>query len=79
MGKVLSNLPVNIALGKMLIYGAVYDVIDPVVTIAALLSVQSPFNGKQVKALTGIDPRNFDFIEPPNLDSIELGLESLVM
>ena len=35
--------PVDVKLGKMLIYGALLNCIDPVVTIAACLSSKSPF------------------------------------
>ena len=43
MGKMLSELPVDIQIGKMLIMGSIFHVIEPVVTMAAALSVQSPF------------------------------------
>ncbi|CAL8468067.1 g7606 [Coccomyxa elongata] len=43
LGSVLSCLPVDVHIGKMLILGSVFHVIDPVLTIAAALSVQSPF------------------------------------
>ena len=37
------NSPVDVKLGKMLIYGALFCCIDPIVTIAASLSSKSPF------------------------------------
>ena len=43
LGSVLSCLPVDVHIGKMLILGSVFHVTDPVLTIAAALSVQSPF------------------------------------
>ncbi|KAK9901707.1 hypothetical protein WJX75_009557 [Coccomyxa subellipsoidea] len=43
LGSVLSCLPVDVHIGKMLILGCVFHVSDPVLTIAAALSVQSPF------------------------------------
>ncbi len=43
LGSVLSCLPVDVHIGKMLILGCVFHVTDPVLTIAAALSVQSPF------------------------------------
>ena len=43
LGEVLSRLPVDISIGKMLVLGAVFRVVDPVLSIAAALSVQSPF------------------------------------
>ncbi|XP_057852056.2 DExH-box ATP-dependent RNA helicase DExH3 isoform X1 [Cryptomeria japonica] len=43
LGKYLSILPVDPKLGKMLIYGAVFRCLDPVLTIASGLSVRDPF------------------------------------
>ncbi|PHZ12771.1 P-loop containing nucleoside triphosphate hydrolase protein [Rhizopus microsporus ATCC 52813] len=43
LGAVLAQLPVDAIVGKMLILGMVFNVIDPIVTIAAGMSVQSPF------------------------------------
>ena len=43
LGAVLSCLPVDVHIGKLLILGAAFHVTDPVLTIAAALSVQSPF------------------------------------
>lgn len=43
LGEVLSRLPVDISIGKMLVLGAIFQIIDPVLSIAAALSVQSPF------------------------------------
>ncbi|KAI9315979.1 P-loop containing nucleoside triphosphate hydrolase protein [Dichotomocladium elegans] len=43
LGSVLSNLPVDAVIGKMLLMATVFNLVDPVITIAASLSVQSPF------------------------------------
>ena len=43
MGEMLAQLPVDIPIGKMLIMASIFHVIDPIVTMAAGLSVQSPF------------------------------------
>lgn len=43
LGAVLSCLPVDAHIGKLLILGAAFHVADPVLTMAAALSVQSPF------------------------------------
>ncbi|ORX58161.1 hypothetical protein DM01DRAFT_1372236 [Hesseltinella vesiculosa] len=43
LGKVLSNLPVDAVIGKMLLLGLTYRVADPVLTLVACMSVQSPF------------------------------------
>ncbi|EPB90295.1 hypothetical protein HMPREF1544_02820 [Mucor circinelloides 1006PhL] len=42
LGSVLSKLPVDCIVGKMLILGA-FNIVDPILTIAAGMSVQSPF------------------------------------
>ncbi|KAG1519546.1 hypothetical protein G6F52_008518 [Rhizopus delemar] len=43
LGSVLAQLPVDAIVGKMLILGVVFHMVDPIVTIAAGMSVQSPF------------------------------------
>ena len=55
IGKMLALLPVDVVIGKMLIMGTLFDMVEPVLIVAAALSVQSPFtrriggnmNGKQ--------------------------------
>ncbi|UYV65359.1 DHX34, partial [Cordylochernes scorpioides] len=42
VGKMLSRLPVDVTLGKMLILGSVFNLLEPMLTLAAALSVQSP-------------------------------------
>lgn len=42
-GRNLSVLPVEPKLGKMLILGAIFNCLDPVMTIVAGLSVRDPF------------------------------------
>lgn len=42
-GSHLSMLPVEPKLGKMLIYGAIFNCLGPVMTIVAGLSVRDPF------------------------------------
>jgi len=42
-GRYLSMLPVDPKLGKMLIMGAVFRCIDPILTVVAGLSVRDPF------------------------------------
>ncbi|CAI7996256.1 Probable ATP-dependent RNA helicase DHX34 [Geodia barretti] len=44
IGRMLAQLPVDIVVGKMLIMGTLFHVIEPVLTMAAALSVQSPFS-----------------------------------
>ena len=43
IGRMLSLLPVDVVVGKMLIMGTLFEMIDPVLVIAAALSIQSPF------------------------------------
>ncbi|KAJ6816993.1 DExH-box ATP-dependent RNA helicase DExH3 isoform X2 [Iris pallida] len=43
LGKYLSMLPVDPKLGKMLIMGAVYRCLDPILTVVSGLSVRDPF------------------------------------
>ncbi|KAL3271566.1 hypothetical protein HHI36_022041 [Cryptolaemus montrouzieri] len=44
LGKALSNLPVDLTIGKMLILSTVFGKVDSVLALAALLSVQSPIS-----------------------------------
>ncbi|KAH3837771.1 probable ATP-dependent RNA helicase DHX34 [Dreissena polymorpha] len=46
IGLLLSKLPVDVVIGKMLIMGSIFHMIDPVLSIAAAMSVQSPFTSK---------------------------------
>lgn len=43
MGRMLAELPVDIQIGKMLIMASIFHIVEPVITMAAALSVQSPF------------------------------------
>uniref|UniRef100_A0A8C3WLY8 Probable ATP-dependent RNA helicase DHX34 n=1 Tax=Catagonus wagneri TaxID=51154 RepID=A0A8C3WLY8_9CETA len=43
IGSLLAQLPVDVVIGKMLILGSVFHLTESVLTIAAALSVQSPF------------------------------------
>lgn len=42
-GRNLSMLPVEPKLGKMLILGAIFNCLDPIMTVVAGLSVRDPF------------------------------------
>ncbi|KAI9025180.1 P-loop containing nucleoside triphosphate hydrolase protein [Phycomyces nitens] len=44
LGKILADLPVDTIIGKMLIMATVFNIVDPIITIAASMSVQSPFS-----------------------------------
>lgn len=43
MGRMLAELPVDIQIGKMLIMASIFHIVEPIVAMAAALSVQSPF------------------------------------
>ena len=43
LGNALALLPVDVVLGKMLILGTVCDITEPILVVAAALSVPSPF------------------------------------
>lgn len=45
LGQHLANLPLDVRVGKMIIHGALLRCVDPVLTMAACLSVRSPFIG----------------------------------
>ncbi|XP_055611931.1 probable ATP-dependent RNA helicase DHX34 isoform X2 [Uranotaenia lowii] len=46
LGKALAKIPVDISIGKMLLMGCVFQQLQPVLTLAAVLSVQSPFTNR---------------------------------
>uniref|UniRef100_A0A182Q8L6 RNA helicase n=1 Tax=Anopheles farauti TaxID=69004 RepID=A0A182Q8L6_9DIPT len=46
LGKALAKIPVDIGIGKMLLMGCVFQQLQPVLTLAAVLSVQSPFTNR---------------------------------
>ena len=43
IGKTLARLPVDLTIGKMLIMGSIFHQVEPVLSLAAALSVQNPF------------------------------------
>jgi ATP-dependent RNA helicase DHX36 len=43
LGKVLATLPMEPGLGKMVLLGAIFQCLDPILTIAACISSKSPF------------------------------------
>lgn len=43
LGEHLAALPVDLKLGKMLVYGCSLQCLDPILTVAAILSYKSPF------------------------------------
>lgn len=49
IGKTLSRLPVDITIGKMLIMGSIFHQVEPVLSLAAALSIQNPFTNRAFK------------------------------
>ncbi|XP_060733680.1 probable ATP-dependent RNA helicase DHX34 isoform X2 [Tachysurus vachellii] len=43
IGSLLAKLPVDVVIGKMLVLGSLFNLVEPMLTVAAALSVQSPF------------------------------------
>lgn len=53
LGAHLASLPVDVHIGKMILFGSMFRCLDPVLTIAACLSFKSPFVrpfGKEAEA-----------------------------
>ncbi|XP_067889108.1 ATP-dependent RNA helicase DHX29 isoform X2 [Heterodontus francisci] len=55
LGQHLAALPVNVKIGKMLIFGAIFGCLEPVAIIAAAMTEKSPF----VTPINGKDEANF--------------------
>ncbi|VDK47196.1 unnamed protein product [Anisakis simplex] len=49
LGKIIVTLPVEIPIAKVLIYGCVFDQLEASLTIAASLTVQSPFTSRSFR------------------------------
>jgi HrpA-like RNA helicase len=43
LGNVLSRLPIDISIGKMLVLGSVFHIVDSLLALVAAITVQSPF------------------------------------
>ncbi|KAG0380585.1 ATP-dependent RNA helicase dhx29 [Mortierella sp. AD032] len=43
LGIHLCNLPVDVHIGKMILFGSIFKCLDPVLTVSAMLSFKSPF------------------------------------
>lgn len=43
LGYHLANLPVNPRIGKIILFGAIFSCLDPVLTIASALGFKEPF------------------------------------
>lgn len=65
IGQMLARLPVDIVIGKMLIMGSLFNMVDPVLVIAAALSVQSPLTRKfGGDAETDVEHRRKELFSP---------------
>ncbi|KJH52258.1 helicase protein [Dictyocaulus viviparus] len=49
LGFVVAKLPVDVAIAKMLVFGCVFNRVDVILTVAAGLSVQSPFTNRSYR------------------------------
>ncbi|XP_035720217.1 probable ATP-dependent RNA helicase DHX34 [Vespa mandarinia] len=49
IGVTLARLPVDIRIGKMLIMGSIFHQVEPVLSLAAALSIQTPFTNRAYK------------------------------
>lgn len=67
LGHHLAKLPVNVRIGKLILYGAIFCCLDSALTIAACLSHKSPFN-VPIDMIRKIDPKkNFFMAESDQL------------
>lgn len=63
LGRVLSALPVDPSVGKMLALGALFGESEHVLTLAAALSTQTPFDARAAASSSGANPVA-DFASP---------------
>lgn len=64
LGRRLSQLPVDVRLGKMLVYAAALRCLSPVLTMTAAMSVKSPF----IQSVARGGDRSFDFAKGSHSD-----------
>ncbi|CAD5215772.1 unnamed protein product [Bursaphelenchus okinawaensis] len=57
LGTILASLPVDLLIGKMLIYGVIMDEVDVILTVAAGLSVQSIFTNRSFRDYDTVQKR----------------------
>ena len=57
MGRMLARLPVDITIGKMLILSSAFDLTEPILSLAAALSVQSPITTHSLHDRNAIESR----------------------
>ncbi|PAV64353.1 hypothetical protein WR25_20485 [Diploscapter pachys] len=57
LGNAVAKLPMDVSIAKMLIYGCVVDQFDVMLTVAAGLSVQSPFTNRSFREPDTVEKR----------------------
>lgn len=57
LGNMVSKLPVDVPIAKMLVYGCVVEELEVMLTVAAGLSVQSPFTNRSYRELEIVERR----------------------
>nr|CRZ22260.1 BMA-SMGL-2 [Brugia malayi] len=57
LGKIIANIPVEIPVAKVLIYGCVFEQVEPSLTIAASLATSSPFTNRSFREPDVLDRR----------------------
>lgn len=62
LGKHMANIPADLRISKMLIFGSVFGCLDPIVTIASIMSLKSPFTSPMEKRAEAREARErFNF------------------
>ena len=61
LGHHLANLPVNPRIGKIILFGAIFSCLDPILTIASALGFKEPFVIPLVSGLTSSDYLSTNF------------------
>ncbi|KAI8077768.1 P-loop containing nucleoside triphosphate hydrolase protein [Halteromyces radiatus] len=49
LGKHMANIPADLRISKMLLFGSIFKCLDPILTIAATMSLKSPFTSPMEK------------------------------
>lgn len=62
LGHHLAKLPVDVRIGKLMLFGAIFACLDSSLTIAAILSYKSPFKAKTFGKNNGEDSTKNQFL-----------------
>ncbi|VBB31233.1 unnamed protein product [Acanthocheilonema viteae] len=57
LGKIIASIPVEIPIAKVLIYGCIFEQVEPSLTIAASLATSSPFTNRSFREPDILDRR----------------------